>query len=90
MVFIASFFNLYTENIRQEVLEPLESGEEALEFDGQFDLFSIIGTLEPNLGYADDSVLLLNFKDGFRSYLKLLYVVSKNIVRRLTPLKLKL
>ena len=36
-------FNLYTENIRREVLEPLVLGEEALEFEGRFDLFSIGG-----------------------------------------------
>ena len=35
------------------MLEPLEPGE----FEGHFDLFSIFGTLEPNLRYADDSVL---------------------------------
>ena len=62
LVLIASLFNLYTENIRREVLEPLEPGESQ----GQFDLFSIISTLEPDLRYADDSVLLSNSKDGFQ------------------------
>ena len=33
-----SFFNLFTENIRRKVLEPLEPGE----FEGQFDSFSIL------------------------------------------------
>ena len=53
LVLIASLFNFYTENIRREVLKPLELGE----FEGQFDLFSIVGILEPDIRYADDSVL---------------------------------
>ena len=61
------------------MLQPLEPGEEAFEFEGQFDFFSIVGTLEPDLRYADDSVILSNSKDGLQSYLNLLYVVSKNV-----------
>ena len=40
------------EEIRREVLGPLEPDEEALEFEGQFDLFSVVGTLEPDLRHA--------------------------------------
>ena len=55
------------------MLKPFEPGE----FEGQIDLFSIVGTLEPELRYSNDSVLLSNSKDGLRSSLNLLYVVSK-------------
>ena len=81
-----SLTNLYTENMRQEVLEPLEPGE-AFEFEGRFDLFSV-GALEPDR-YADDSVLLLNFKDGLRSYLNRLNVVSKKYGLQINAAKTK-